>query len=997
MQAVLNGLTGAGLLIEGDRVSVLRIEGDSSLRPGQVAELPRVLGEGRNVEFVGVADAEQALQILRRDQLREECLDLALILLDPELSAATRTEAAALLNHMLMDWELRSWLEGVLYGAPLPSGADLDGAVRYARDVGGNALIAMLSSLASLQGVIARVHEAWNSVCQRVLPSSKAAKEATVLAARNGIFRHLVHGVERANTNEFRFAALSVLRPLAGHRQIVEEVIRELQVPSVGDKASRAQSSEDGRAQRSRDGNRRDDHYLSFDRTSAFESVKRQKDAIVSNMRAARFDLVDLYVDQLVEYQLPLDHRGEYTSKSLCDLAMEAKSLELHELQLALALRAVEVRYEDGWAWAQVGDASLILNRFDLALTAYEHASEFDGGSIGRTGLAHVLLRMGRLEDALAAHNDVVSDFPTNVFAQNGRAEVLKSLGRFDDALAAYNDVVRDFPTNVVAQTGRAELIKSMERLDDALAAYNDVVRDFPTNVIAQNGRAEVLKSLGRLDDALAAYNDVVRDFPTNVVAQTGRAEVLKSLGRFDDALAAYNDVVRDSPTDVVAQNGRAEVLKSLGRLDDALDAYNVVVRDFPTDAVAKNGRAEVLKSLGRLDDALDAYNVVVRDFPTDVFAQNGRAEVLKSLGRLDDALAAYNVVVRDFPTNVVAQNGRAEVLKSLGRLDDALAAYNVVVRDFPTNVVPQNGRSEVLKSLGRFDDALAAYNDVVSDFPTDVVAQNGRAEVLKSLGRLDDALAAYGDVVRDFPTNVVAQTGRAEVLRSMGRLDDALAAYNVVVRDFPTDVVAQTGRAEVLKSLGLLDDALAAYNDVVRDFPTNVVAQNGRAAVLCALGKHDEALAALPTESPRTRQDWIGFHIRGMALLRARRIDEASEIFLRGADENPFVGDRDRFRSGLALTRLHLRAYDAALDILSNVHSITDDRVSGFLRGHGAGALGDRTGAARFLSTTGPARNDRERELKAELERRFVRRVTPLHDEEWLIEQELDCVLLAA
>ena len=48
-----------------------------------------------------------------------------------------------------------------------------------------------------------------------------------------------------------------------------------------------------------------------------------------------------------------------YAAKSLCDLAMEAKALGHHEFQLDLTQRAVGQNPEDGWAWAQHGDALL--------------------------------------------------------------------------------------------------------------------------------------------------------------------------------------------------------------------------------------------------------------------------------------------------------------------------------------------------------------------------------------------------------------------------------------------------------------------------------------------------------------------------------------------------------------------------------------------------------------------------------------------------------------
>jgi tetratricopeptide (TPR) repeat protein len=705
MQAVLNGMTGAGLLIDGDRVSLLHVDGDPSTAPGRLSDLPYVMGEACDIDFMSVAGADEALAILRCNRLREEGLDLVLILLDSDLSGATRMEAAVVLNHMLLDWDLRTWLEAVLYGAPLPAGADVAGALRYARGVA-EIVAAMLLRLSDLQPAIGRVHEAWNSVCARDLSLPAARNEATALAARNGVFRELVHALEGTSYDQFRFAALSALQPVPGHRRIVEELIRELHLPlKIRKPGEPVPAADDDHVPRMiRDGDRKSGEYLSFDRKAAFENVKRQKDAIVGHMRAGRFDLVEQYVNWLIEYQLPLDNRGATTSKSLCDLAMEAKSLSLFELQLELANRAVGLRYEDGWAWAQVGDASLILNRFDDALAAYRRASDLGADLIGRVGNARAFLAMGKLQESLVAFEQVIRDYPSEVVPKVGRAEVLKSMGRLDEALGAYNDLSSDFPTDVMAKAGRSEVLRSMGRLDEALEAYEDVIREYPADVVAKNGRADALRSVGRLDEALNAFEAVIREHPMDVIAKYGRAEVLNSMGRSHEALKAYEELILGNPLEVIAKIGRAEALKSLGNLDEALAAFEELNREYPTNVVAKNGRAELLKYMGRLDEALASYDLVVKEFPQYLPAQAGRSDVLKSMKRLDQSLAAYDSVVREFPSSILARAGRAEVLKSMGRLEEALEVYGDVIQD-------------VLRSMRSLEDELA-YDTAIHDSP---------------------------------------------------------------------------------------------------------------------------------------------------------------------------------------------------------------------------------------------------------------------------------------
>ena len=272
------------------------------------------------------------------------------------------------------------------------------------------------------------------------------------------------------------------------------------------------------------------------------------------------------------------------------------------------------------------------------------------------------------LATRLARHNEVawaLCDLAAECAADDpavwtARAELLRSWGRLDEALAAYDRTVEDFPQNAVARNGRAETLRAMGRLDEALAGYDRTVEDFPENAVARNGRAETLRALGRFDEALAAYDRTVEDFPQDAFARTGRAETLRALGRFDEALAAYDRTVEDFPQDAFAQTGRAETLRALGQFDEALAAYDRTVEDFPQNAVARNGRAETLRALGRFDEALAAYDRTVEDFPQDAVARNGRTETLRAAGRYDEALAAYNRAVEEFPENAVAAGGDA-------------------------------------------------------------------------------------------------------------------------------------------------------------------------------------------------------------------------------------------------------------------------------------------------------------------------------------------------
>ncbi|HEX8190555.1 MAG TPA: tetratricopeptide repeat protein [Pyrinomonadaceae bacterium] len=431
---------------------------------------------------------------------------------------------------------------------------------------------------------------------------------------------------------------------------------------------------------------------------------------------------------------------------------------------------------------------------------------------------------------------------------------------------------------------------------------------------------------------------------------------------------------------------------KVLGMYSLQLELTDRAIQIAPDDGWSWAQYADALLKLQRPVEALRAYEQA-ESFGAGAVAKSGRAETLRALNRLPEALAAYDAVVSEHPGDVVAKRGRAEALKASGRLDDALAAYDSVLDEDVNDVIAKSGRAETLRAMGRLPEALAAYDAAVSEHPESVVAKNGRAETLRAMGRVTEALAAYDSIVVEHPEDVVAKTGRAETLRALGRLPEALAAYDSIVAEHPEDVVAKTGRAEALKASGRLDDALAAYDSVLAGNPEDAIARNGRSYLLAALRRYDEALELLP-EDPATSGDWIGYHIRGMILLRTRRVDEAILIFERGVKENPFPSSREYFRSALALACLRRGDYARAGSALAEVDSPLLQPQANVLRLHTYGASGEEGRAAEAYEALSDKPWSISDELVAELHRKYILKVEPRHDDDWVFEQEMDTFL---
>lgn len=129
MDAVISGHAGVALILDGGRLASIHVENSEEVIPRQEAEIHLLFNGAKDLQFLADADLEQVRAQLELAGARIDALHLALILLDRELSAETRREAALELNELMDLLEITDFLERVLYAHPLPSSADLSGVL----------------------------------------------------------------------------------------------------------------------------------------------------------------------------------------------------------------------------------------------------------------------------------------------------------------------------------------------------------------------------------------------------------------------------------------------------------------------------------------------------------------------------------------------------------------------------------------------------------------------------------------------------------------------------------------------------------------------------------------------------------------------------------------------------------------------------------------------------------------------------------------------------
>ena len=468
-----------------------------------------------------------------------------------------------------------------------------------------------------------------------------------------------------------------------------------------------------------------------------------------------------------------------------------------------------------------------------------------------------------------------VSPAPSAARELLGKALTLAESGRLEDAMAAWDEVIRRF--------GASDAPADREQV--SLAFVN---------------KGKALGRLGRAEEAQAMLDDVVRRFGADngeghtlavATALTSKGGMLSNLDRHTEALAAWDEVARrfgKSPEPALealvtnALVGMAVALNTLNRPREALEACDEVLERFGKSdppglhgevAVTMVGRGHALFALGRVDEAINAWGAVVDRFGTSdslriveqvasALANIGSA--LFQLGRLEEALTAFDGVVQSYKASdapilreVVARSfaNRGNVLVTLKRETEALSSWEEAIGGFEAGGLPEvaepfcnalMNRAAVLHHAGRPDEALELWADVVERFGADerpgilamvAKAQTNRGALLEQSGRYEEALAVWQQVEDRFGTSDVPEwvalvagcfQHRCADLFELNRTEEALATCDRAVDRFgETDVPAVVDAvAGILLNKGIVlvtarrnEEALAVWDEIERRF----------------------------------------------------------------------------------------------------------------------------------------------------------------------------------
>jgi tetratricopeptide (TPR) repeat protein len=641
-------------------------------------------------------------------------------------------------------------------------------------------------------------------------------------------------------------------------------------------------------------------------------------------------------------HRVLLSFHIEAVNDGVCDVDREAarSAVELADLSDRPHEAARRAALADmALAWAG-GDDEIV----DAAWTV---------GAVGHHEAGNVSTALGLLQAQLDYRRRVRGErHPDTLETRRNLARALRDIGRLDEAIAAFENVLSDSRPLVSAddpddtlstRNGLAIALSRAGRLKEAITVCETVLagrrgllgEDHIDTLVTRNNLAITLRKAGRLDQAISALEALLadcrrllgQDHRYTLVVRNNLGSALVDNGQLDEGIVALELVLgdrrrilgEDHPETLTSRNNIAEALCHAGRLDEAISAFEAMLPnyrrvlgdDHPNTLAVRTNLAGALLLDGRVKEAianfeallLDCRRVLGQDDPDTLAVHASLAGALLLDGRAKEAITACEALLPDcrrvlgvdHDDTLAAGITLASALREAGRVEDAIVAGETVLggcrrvlgEDHPTTLAVHTGLAGALLLDGRFEEAITAYEALLpdcrrvlgEDHPTTLVVHTNLAGALFHAGRSGEAITACEVLVldsrrvlgEDHPDTLTARTSLAAALREAGRVKEAIAACEALLldcrrvlgEDHPTMLGARITLAAALREAGRVEDAIDAGETVVsdsrrvlgEDHPTTLAARTSLAATLRKTGRFEEAITACQALLPDCRR----------------------------------------------------------------------------------------------------------------------------------------------
>jgi tetratricopeptide (TPR) repeat protein len=512
-----------------------------------------------------------------------------------------------------------------------------------------------------------------------------------------------------------------------------------------------------------------------------------------------------------------------------------------------------------------------------------------------------VLIKMGRIPDAIAVFKKVLAIDPHSRFALTSLGYASRAAGDNASAESYFNLLAKNYPTSYVPYLALGDLYTSLREYKKAEDSYAHGYALAPQNALIVSGgmnaaiEAHDLPLAGtwerRSTDKMAMVPQILRE-KERYYSFMGDSQKSADLGR---------QAIKFLPNerDVAVYLGYD--LLHLNQWDELQALTTKYENAFPKDPDIPLLAGYVDKHNGDLEQAVKEFTEALNRDPTVVTAHTNRGFVLNDLHQPARAAADFEQALQADPKNVEAHMGLAFADLNLHRPLDAIKQTQLAEAVAGDSELVHTIRATAYGRIGLLGKSAAEYNAALKFDPTDGTLYLGLANIYFSERRYREAVQQLQTASKYLPEN-------ASIYALMGRANANLHERDAALQDVQlaekyaghgpqnsasdpsalSDIYVATGQA--LTTLGDQKGAMEQFSKALQAPGSNRVSVRLAIASLMAQQNQTEdaerqvALAQLEVEGGDTPPPTGDQYVAAAGIFQQLHEYELSETYLEKA-----------------------------------------------------------------------------------------------------------------
>ena len=488
--------------------------------------------------------------------------------------------------------------------------------------------------------------------------------------------------------------------------------------------------------------------------------------------------------------------------------------------------------------------------RFEKAASHYKEIVKYDPETENFFEKhVRLLLRIGDFDEAIAAGQEALKQFPKNKAIHMDMGDILSSQGKADSAIYHYEKVIQINPQSARATLLKGAILENQGKWDQAKDLYQQAAKLEHNNPLGQFYLGRALLQGNDLENAEKSFQMAVVLKPNLLQARKYLAWVYERLGKPKEALKEYNLLVKLKQDNAFIKERieklqyfsdpayKNEIFNHKGIPDELSNQLNVHMRiaaiyfeealylkaldELQLVAVADDNKdphvlmARIYENHGRLDKAIKEFEILRKLEPGSMDILRYSARLYHLAEQPDSAIRLLSTAVKKEPENDQIYHSLALAYVSKKENEKAVEILKKALALNPKKDAYYFEVGALMEKIGDFKGAIENMRQAIEINPLHSNAHNFLGYIYALEGRdLDLALEHLTKALTIQPRNGYFLDSLGWIYFKKGELEKALVQIQKALIYTDPDPVLYDHLGDILFSLKNYDEAKGAWKN---------------------------------------------------------------------------------------------------------------------------------------------------------------------------------------